>query len=167
MSRLSLAIGVGLLIIPIGATIAFFVAPWRGLDAPRPGTSLALAEDRAARVSSVKYDLSLSVPASRAGSIRGRIITTFMLIGADRALAFDFSQPAERLLGVAANGRPVPARLQNGHVLIPPDELVEGTNVVDLEFLAGDEPLNRNDDFLYSLFVPARASLAIPCFDHP
>ena len=33
--------------------------------------------------------------------------------------------------------------------------------------MAGDEPLNRHDDFLYSLFVPARASLAFPCFDQP
>ena len=27
--------------------------------------------------------------------------------------------------------------------------------------------LNRNDDFMYTLFVPARASLAMPCFDQP
>src|SRR5206468_3219050 len=26
---------------------------------------------------------------------------------------------------------------------------------------------NRSDDFMYTLFVPARASLAMPCFDQP
>ena len=36
-----------------------------------------------------------------------------------------------------------------------------------IEFTAGDASLNRNDDFLYTLFVPARAHLAIPCFDQP
>ncbi len=167
MTRTSLAIGVTLLVIPIAATIALLVAPWHEAEAPLPGISLALAEDRAARVSSLKYDLSLNVPAGRDGSIRGRIIASFILRGADRSLAFDFAQPAERLRGVTANGRPTPARIQNGHIVIPTRQLVEGQNVVDFEFLAGDEPLNRNDDFLYSLFVPARASLAIPCFDQP
>jgi aminopeptidase N len=33
--------------------------------------------------------------------------------------------------------------------------------------VAGDASLNRNSEFLYSLFVPARAHLAIPCFDQP
>ena len=27
--------------------------------------------------------------------------------------------------------------------------------------------LNRNDDYLYTLFVPDRASTAFPCFDQP
>src|SRR5690606_17443738 len=34
-------------------------------------------------------------------------------------------------------------------------------------FTAGNASLNRSDDFLYALFVPARARLAIPCFDQP
>jgi aminopeptidase N len=33
--------------------------------------------------------------------------------------------------------------------------------------VAGDESLNRNNDFLYTLFVPARARYAFPCFDQP
>ena len=36
-----------------------------------------------------------------------------------------------------------------------------------IDFVAGDAALNRNPDFLYSLFVPARAHLAFPCFDQP
>ena len=36
-----------------------------------------------------------------------------------------------------------------------------------MDFVAGDEALNRNDEFLYTLFVPARARLAFPCFDQP
>ena len=42
-----------------------------------------------------------------------------------------------------------------------------GENVVEIAFRAGDAPLNRNPDFLYTLFVPARAHLAFPCFDQP
>ena len=39
--------------------------------------------------------------------------------------------------------------------------------VIDIMFRAGDQSLNRTADFLYSLFVPARAQLAFPCFDQP
>ena len=42
-----------------------------------------------------------------------------------------------------------------------------GANRIEFEFTAGDEALNRNDEFLYTLFVPARAQLAFPCFDQP
>src|SRR5262249_5498476 len=38
---------------------------------------------------------------------------------------------------------------------------------VDIAFRAGDAALNRTSDFLYSLFVPARAHLTFPCFDQP
>jgi aminopeptidase N len=34
-------------------------------------------------------------------------------------------------------------------------------------FTAGDQSLNRNEDYLYTLFVPDRASTAFPCFDQP
>ena len=36
-----------------------------------------------------------------------------------------------------------------------------------IEFVAGDEPLNRDREFLYTLFVPARAHRAFPCLDQP
>ncbi len=41
------------------------------------------------------------------------------------------------------------------------------TTSIEIDFVAGDDSLNRNDDYLYTLFVPARASLAFPCFDQP
>jgi aminopeptidase N len=45
--------------------------------------------------------------------------------------------------------------------------LTTGANTIDISFTAGDASLNRNPDFLYALFVPARAHLAIPVFDQP
>ena len=42
-----------------------------------------------------------------------------------------------------------------------------GSNVATIDFVAGDAPLNRSDDFLYTIFVPARAHEAFPCFDQP
>ena len=65
-------------------------------------------------------------------------------------------------------GRAVAVRTVNGHIVIPPaSPAAPGENVVDIAFRAGDAPLNRNPEFLYSLFVPARAHLAFPCFDQP
>src|SRR6185436_15278665 len=38
---------------------------------------------------------------------------------------------------------------------------------ITLRFEAGSAALNRNPEFMYTLFVPARARLAFPCFDQP
>ena len=132
-----------------------------------PGVPLALADERAARVSDLRYALSLTVPPSRSEPVRGRIVASFSLSDARTPLYFDFAQEADRLVSVVANGRAMDAPPINGHVAIPARRLNAGPTVIEYEFIAGDEALNRNDDFMYTLFVPARASLAFPCFDQP
>jgi aminopeptidase N len=131
------------------------------------GVSQALARDRAGRVSALRYDVSLRIPASSSEPIGGRLVATFDLGDASRPLVFDFAQPADRLRHLDVNGEAVEPDLLHGHVVIPPRRLRAGRNVVAFDFTAGNEPLNRHDDFLYSLFVPARASLAMPVFDQP
>ncbi len=42
-----------------------------------------------------------------------------------------------------------------------------GENTVEIAFTAGDQSLNRNDSFLYTLLVPERARTLFPCFDQP
>ena len=79
----------------------------------------------------------------------------------------DFAQPAGRVASVAANGDRIDARLEDGHILIPATALRAGENSIAVAFTAGDEALNRNEEYLYSLFVPAKASQAFPCFDQP
>ncbi len=51
--------------------------------------------------------------------------------------------------------------------MIPAASLAAGANTIRIAFNAGDASLNRNNDFLYTLFVPARARLAFPVFDQP
>ena len=68
---------------------------------------------------------------------------------------------------MAANLRRLTPIVVNQHIVIGRDALLEGENKIEFEFLAGEESLNRQEEFLYSLFVPARASLAMPCFDQP
>jgi aminopeptidase N len=134
---------------------------------PEPGVSKSLAADRKARVSALRYAVTFRVPASRASAVTGRITATFELSDASTPLAFDFAQPPERLVGASIGDRTFSPHVENGHVMVPASRLTVGTNVVTFDFVAGDEPLNRGDDFMYSLFVPARASLAFPCFDQP
>ena len=59
------------------------------------------------------------------------------------------------------------APVLTGTVHVRARVLRAGKNAIDVLFIAGDEALNRSDDFLYTLFVPARAHLTFPCFDQP
>ncbi len=68
---------------------------------------------------------------------------------------------------VRINGQPAQFVFLDGHLIFPAAASKAGENSVGIEFIAGDEALNRNDDFLYTLFVPARAHLTFPCFDQP
>jgi aminopeptidase N len=135
---------------------------------PGPGISETLAQQRAARVSNVRYELSFSIPPDRRTVIAGKETLAFSLSDASAPLAIDFNpNRSGRVRRVEAGGAPIEARQVNGHLILPSSSLRAGSNVVTIEFDAGDAPLNRNDDFLYTILVPARAHEAFPCFDQP
>ena len=75
--------------------------------------------------------------------------------------------PAATRVSVKAGGRAAAFDFVDGHIVVPATAIRAGENAIRIEFLAGDESLNRNDEFLYTLFVPARAHYAFPCFDQP
>jgi aminopeptidase N len=133
---------------------------------PTEGISHALASERAANISSVRYALSLNIPSKKYEPVRGTVSVRLVLAN-QAPLIFDFAQPAERVGSIRANGQAVAIRAEHGHLVIPAEALTRGENIVEIAFTAGDQPLNRHDEFLYSLFVPARASQAFPCFDQP
>jgi len=150
----------------------FFVALVRTQQPPshafEPGISQQLASDRAPRVRDLRYQLALTIPAERAGRITGRETITFRLSGAERPLALDFEPNGSGAVHtVEVNGkRASSVTLRDGHLVLA-DGLREGENRVAIDFDAGDAPLNRSDDYLYTIFVPARAHEAFPCFDQP
>ena len=131
-----------------------------------PGVALDLAERRGATIFNVHYDLRLVVPPERDQPITGSVTTSFTL-SETGPLIFDFAQPAESVHGVRVAGAPVGFDVRDEHVIVPAETLSPGHNVVDIEFTAGDGSLNRQDDFLYTLFVPDRARVAFPLFDQP
>jgi aminopeptidase N len=134
---------------------------------PAPGVPRALAEQRAAVLDDLRYDFSLTIPADAAEPIVGSAAIEFELRDAAEPLVLDFAPDADYLTFVTANGAPSEFRAVNGHIVIPGDELVEGRNRLEIEFRAGEASLNRSPEFLYTLFVPARAHEALPCFDQP
>jgi aminopeptidase N len=151
------------------AAAGVLVFMWMRRPPPPPGPGIpdTLAAERAERVSDLRYEVTMSVPATRTDPVRGHLRATFTLADAGRPLAFDFAQPVDRLLAMHANAVIVAPRVDAEHIVIPAGALVRGPNLVEFEFLAGEAPLNRSEDFLYALFVPARASQTMPVFDQP
>ena len=98
----------------------------------------------------------------------GHEVLTFVLNDAARPLPLDFDPGSPRRVHEFTVGsRRIEPAVVNGHLVLPSSLLVNGNNRVVVDFDAGDAPLNRNDDFLYTIFVPARAHEAFPCFDQP
>ena len=135
--------------------------PW-----PGPGVPEALAKERSESVRDLRYELLFVVPAELSSPVQGQVTIRFSLMAPHRVV-LDFAQPADRVRRVRIGGADVPVTVVNGHMVIPAGATRTGDNEVVVEFVAGDDPLNRNAEFLYTLFVPARAQRAFPCFDQP
>jgi aminopeptidase N len=135
--------------------------------APGPGVPLEIAARRAATISGLRYELSLSIPDSLGSPLTGIIVVRFQLKEASSPLVFDFETSREHVKSVETNGKPAAFDYLNGHIVVPAESLVVGANEIRIAFDAGDASLNRSADFLYTLFVPARARLALPVFDQP
>ena len=133
---------------------------------PGRGISEALARERAAAIGALRYDLTFVVPANPRERVQGRATVRFSLKAPHR-IVLDFAQPRDRIRSVRANRIEAAFVFGDGHLTIPAESTRAGENDVEIAFVAGDESLNRNDEFLYTLFVPARAHLAFPCFDQP
>src|SRR3954470_3037623 len=134
-------------------------------EAPEAGVPLSLAEERAQRVRDLRYTLHFAIPADARMPIKADVTVRFTLTDARRPLALDFA--AEGPVRGESQGRSIDIVAASEHLLIKSADLREGENEFRIWFTAGDAALNRNPDFMYTLFVPARARLAFPCFDQP
>ncbi len=132
-----------------------------------PGVSLQLAEYRKSVLSDIRYRLHFIIPEQREAAIDGALQLTFNLSGTRLPLQLDFRAPEENLISVKANGQASEYRFKHEHIVIPAEELIPGENEISIEFIAGEDALNRNPEYLYTLFVPDRARTAFPVFDQP
>src|SRR6266550_2752075 len=135
-------------------------------DSVDRGVSEALARERAAALAAVRYDLAFTIPLDRQQPVQGRLLLRTTLAGPHR-IVIDFSAPKERVHSLKVAGASISPIYSEDHLIIPAEATRAGENSIVIEFAAGDDALNRNDDFLYTLFVPARAHLTFPCFDQP
>ena len=100
--------------------------------------------------------------------VTGVVTISFILSRAGAPLVLDFAPGATGSVSrLTINGVAVDPRSVNGHIVLPAVRLVDGANTIEVDFTAGNGPLNRRADHLYTIFVPARAHEALPCFDQP
>lgn len=131
------------------------------------GVAKALADYRKMNISDLQYQLQFDIPEEKSAEIPGKNKIIFNLESTDQDLQIDFRENANLIKSVKANGKVSAYRFESEHIIIPKEELKQGQNAIELEFVAGNTSLNRNDEFLYTLFVPDRARTAFPCFDQP
>ncbi|MEE8585377.1 MAG: M1 family aminopeptidase, partial [Acidobacteriota bacterium] len=134
---------------------------------PESGVAWELAEERQRTISDLRYEIQLTIPESHLEPIRGWVNIRFQLSDPSLGLVIDFKPAADRTRGVRVADQPVGYQTPKGHIVVAASDLRQGENSVRVEFQAGDSSLNRNPEYLYTLFVPDRASSAIPCFDQP
>jgi aminopeptidase N len=151
----------------VAALAASFMRPTPPADTPPgPGVPLTLAEERAKRIKDLRYDLQISIPAEASAPVTGRTTISFQLTDATRPLALDFA-PSDGVRAARVGQKAITLSTSVDHLIVPAAELREGRNEISIDFVAGNASLNRNPEFLYTIFVPARAHLSIPCFDQP
>ena len=132
------------------------------------GISRALADQRSKLLSDIRYQVSLNLPANKLMGITGHSVIKFKW-KADRTdfLVLDFKDPRANVESLKLNGAEVSWEPRFDHILIKEEELRDGFNEISIGYLVGSGGLNRDDNFLYTLFVPDRAHFSIPVFDQP
>ncbi|MBL7851868.1 MAG: hypothetical protein JNN04_13280 [Cyclobacteriaceae bacterium] len=131
------------------------------------GIPLELAVARKNAIRDVTYDLHFDIPAERSDSIGGEITIQFSWTGKPFDLQLDFQPEGKQVHFLSVNGERHEVIYENEHLLLHAGDLKAPTNSITLHFTAGEAALNRNDDYLYTLFVPSRASTCFPVFDQP
>lgn len=131
------------------------------------GVSEQLARFRKHQISNVTYGLSFEIPNQKEEDINARLILDLTLSDLSESLYLDFKEQSLNIKAIEVNGKSIATIHEKGHILISSKDLILGLNTIAISFIAGNLSLNRNDDFLYTLLVPDRASTMFPCFDQP
>lgn len=139
----------------------------KGSELLESGVSEQLANFRKKQISDLQYTLFFEIPNQKAENINSNLIVNLSLSDLSQPLILDFKEKTSNIKTVEANGKKVSIVHENGHIVIPLSALISGKNTISISFIAGNLSLNRNDDFLYTLLVPDRASTLFPCFDQP
>jgi len=131
------------------------------------GVSEQLAIFRKKQVSDVRYDLGFEITGQKTENIKSDLKLYLALSDLSQPLYLDFKEKTSNIKSIQVNEKSIAIVHEKGHIVIAPKDLILGKNTVAISFIAGNLSLNRNDDFLYTLLVPDRASTLFPCLDQP
>ena len=123
-----------------------------------------LADARAAEITNLNYLLNINIPTDRQQAVTGNVTIMFdMIEKADAILDFQGQLGSECMVNGVRRG----LDYTDEHIVVPKRFLRDTANVIELNFTALDIALNRNTDYMYTLFVPDHARSVFPCFDQP
>lgn len=130
------------------------------------GVSKELALFRKEQISELRYNLRFSIPLQKDSVITGSA-GIFFNLKKKGVVILDFKQDSGAIKSVSINHKSVKFSFEKEHIIIPKKYSLKGENNVKIEFIAGNQSLNRREEFLYTLLVPDRARTLFPCFDQP
>ena len=131
------------------------------------GISFELSRYRKQQVSDVVYNLHFKIPKEKEHPIAAILEINFKVSDFKNDVFLDFNEATLKLKSIKINGKKAAIKHQKEHLIIDKTRLTLGENVLEIRFDAGETSLNRNEEFLYTLLVPDRASTLFPCFDQP
>ena len=131
------------------------------------GVSEQLAHFRKKQISDVTYVLNFEIPYKKQQEINSDLRLKLTLSDLSEPLYLDFKEKTQNIKSIKVNGKVAAIVHEKGHIVIAAKNLILGQNTITISFIAGNLSLNRNDDFLYTLLVPDRASTLFPCLDQP
>ncbi|TXD50781.1 MULTISPECIES: M1 family metallopeptidase [unclassified Polaribacter] len=153
------------------ATFAFFFLMSCAQQTPKlkleKGISYELANYRKQQIADVVYNLHFKILKEKESPIPSKLEVNFTLKDLQNDVILDFNEATSKLKSIKINGVKSEIKHQKEHIIIDQTTLVLGGNCIEILFDAGESSLNRNDEFLYTLLVPDRASTLFPCFDQP
>ena len=130
------------------------------------GVSQELAKMRKEQLLDVGYTLHFEILEDHEAPVNAHLALSFTL-EKRVPVVLDFKADERQMIAISANDTELGAIFRNEHIVIPSKYLRKGKNRVQIDFIAGELSLNRNDDYLYTLLVPDRARTLFPCFDQP
>lgn len=131
------------------------------------GISYDLAKYRKQQISDIVNNLHFKIPAEKTKSIASKSTINFTVKDLENDVYLDFNEATSKLKSVKINSEEVFVNHQKEHLILDKTKLILGLNEVEILFDAGETSLNRNNEFLYTLLVPDRASTLFPSFDQP
>nr|MBC7612521.1 ERAP1-like C-terminal domain-containing protein [Pseudopedobacter sp.] len=131
------------------------------------GVSKDLADFRSSIINEIQYQLKFDIPDSKSQDIKANEVLNFYLFKDGFPLQLDFKAQENQIKKIEVNGKSVVVNYQKEHIIIPASALIKGKNQIQIDFIPSNSALNRNEDYLYTLFVPDRARTTFPCFDQP